>query len=305
MALSEYLLTVLNRAVTDPKSALSQIPLELNYYGRRINQHYFSLIGPSMNGHNLVDEDWDTAIILDACRYDIFNQNCPEEWGVVEKRTAPGSQSREYFQKTFYDGEYHDTVYITSNPYITDLPEDTFHTIKLDETWEDTAQQAPPGVVTQEAKKAHKEYPKKRIIVHYMQPHLPFFGVIGEHVWDKLGWHRGMYYPKDVDVKEVKKAYTENLQVVLEHVKDLLVNIDGKIIITSDHGEMLGERMYPIPVRGYDHFHSLYLPELIEVPWVEIESDNRREIESSPPEGTVQSSSEVQKKRLKALGYVE
>ena len=62
------------------------------------------------------------------------------------------------------------------------------------------------------------------------------------------------------------EAYTENLHRVLEHVQELVRNLHGKIIITSDHGEMLGENGF------YGHGYPLPRhPKLVEIPWFVIE----------------------------------
>jgi hypothetical protein len=68
------------------------------------------------------------------------------------------------------------------------------------------------------------------------------------------------------------KAYIENLHRVLECVKKLVENLHGKIIITSDHGELLGEDGL--------YGHGLPLPrhtKLIEVPWFVIEGGVKKE----------------------------
>jgi len=71
---------------------------------------------------------------------------------------------------------------------------------------------------------------------------------------------------KDVlkDVEKVnrvlRKAYIENLKWILRSVADLITMINGNIVITSDHGELLGEHGL--------YFHpNLPLPLLRLVPW--------------------------------------
>ncbi|MCD6476850.1 MAG: hypothetical protein J7K26_01630 [Candidatus Aenigmarchaeota archaeon] len=48
-----------------------------------------------------------------------------------------------------------------------------------------------------------------------------------------IGMHEG--------VRGLRKAYEENLNLVLKAVSDLLPKLKGKVIITADHGEYLGE----------------------------------------------------------------
>lgn len=56
---------------------------------------------------------------------------------------------------------------------------------------------------------------------------------------DSIGYKEGM--------KGLRNAYTENLEVVLESVAELLENASGRILITADHEEYLGE------YRRYSH----------------------------------------------------
>lgn len=60
--------------------------------------------------------------------------------------------------------------------------------------------------------------------------------------------------------KVLRKAYEENLHWVLKHVSDLISEVNGRIVITSNHGELLGE--YGM------HFHmNVSIPRLRIVPW--------------------------------------
>lgn len=76
------------------------------------------------------------------------------------------------------------------------------------------------------------------------------------------------------------------------------------MVITADHGEMLGDRQTPIPVRGFDHRERLYVPELVNVPWYELDVGDRREVRSDPPVKPMQVDEGVKQQRLEALGYV-
>jgi len=40
----------------------------------------------------------------------------------------------------------------------------------------------------------------------------------------------------------------------------------GKSVITSDHMNLLGERLFPVPTKGYVHPIGLHKPELLKVP---------------------------------------
>ncbi|MBX0296662.1 sulfatase-like hydrolase/transferase [Haloarcula nitratireducens] len=300
----EYLRDIYDFAQSNPRKIPTAVKHEVNYYGRCINQEYYKKAG-KRKGFDLVEKDWDTAIILDACRYDFFKNRNRLLQGSLKKEISPGSESREFIQRSFVGRDLHDTVYVTANPYTKLVEPDTFHKIFLDEAWDEQGDQAPADRVTNVAMDAHKKYPEKRIIVHYMQPHLPIIPSEQNSINDSLKGVREGYWPTGTTtMTEVRKAYAANLEYVLEYIEELIETVDGKIVVTADHGELLGERQSPIPVRGTDHFPNLYVPELIEVPWLTIREEKRRKITEEPPEDEFTVDEEATQDRLKALGYI-
>lgn len=90
----------------------------------------------------------------------------------------------------------------------------------------------------------------------------------------------------------------------MEYVDLLLDDISGKIVVFADHGNFVGERQGPIPTRRmYGHPWGVYAPELVIVPWFVIDSQERREIRSDPPEYSETMSDQMIQDRLRALGY--
>lgn len=71
----------------------------------------------------------------------------------------------------------------------------------------------------------------------------------------------------DVGVDGLKEAYEENLRIALKEISFLLQDIssDRKVVITSDHGELLGED------GEFGHIKNRREDPLIEVPWLEVE----------------------------------
>lgn len=63
--------------------------------------------------------------------------------------------------------------------------------------------------------------------------------------------------PKD----EIIEAYEENLEIVLQHAEELAENLDGKTVITADHGELLGEKGL------FSHPNKFEAKKLRKVPW--------------------------------------
>ncbi len=121
---------------------------------------------------------------------------------------------------------------------------------------------------------------KQRLVVHYMQPHYPFVPAettvdtghldtiqspedtaAGENVWSRK-------FTGDLTITRdsLWEYYTANLRYVLDHVEDLLAAVSGKAIVTSDHGNYVGERAFPVPIREYGHPRGLYDEPVIRVP---------------------------------------
>lgn len=116
----------------------------------------------------------------------------------------------------------------------------------------------------------------------------------------------GAVKQRDVTIKELRAAYAESLEIALESTEALLEQLSGKSVVTSDHGEMLGERVFPFTTRIWGHMEGFDTPTLREVPWLVIESDDRRNIIYSDPVETEVSLEEAEiAERLDALGYTD
>ncbi|WP_435078886.1 hypothetical protein [Halococcus sp. AFM35] len=262
-------------------------------------------------------EDWDNLVILDACRFDMFDEQNPIP-GNLQQRRSLGSDSWEFLQKNFAGGTFHNTVYVTANPYATRLPEGTFHAVVdlLDDEWDPEQRTVLPETVVAAAREAFEHYPDKRLIIHFMQPHYPFIGAAGDrlehtglarpdgderadnkrHIWGSLRHGRARK-------EDVTDAYRENLNIVLPHVETLLESLSGKSVVSADHGNLLGERTSPLPVRGYGHPRGLNSTPLRTVPWLVVEGTDRRSVVAEPPVETAGPSERVVEQRLEALGY--
>jgi hypothetical protein len=292
------------------KSALRYVPIEVNNLFFRLRHG---------EGTHVMDEDWDNLLILDGCRYDMFADRVDLP-GTLESSISLGSSSEEFMEQNFLGERFHDTVYVNANPFIPrlGLDEETFHAVVdcLSE-WDPELQTIRPETVSQAAKTAHEQYPNKRLIVHFMQPHTSFIGdrgrelnaggwLMDHNVEDDPGiWNR-LRDGQDVPLETVWEAYNENLDVVLSEVEELLDDLSGKSVITADHGNLVGERLGPIPTRRkYGHPYGVHTEELVKVPWFVVEGETRREVRADPP---TESDSEGLSKteledRLEALGY--
>ena len=289
---------------------------ELYRFGTSLNIAYHQHLQPEKGTH-VLEEDWDNLIILDACRFDMFeDQNYIA--GKLERRRSLGSESWEFLQANFDGEELHDTVYVTANPHAPKLPDETFYSVVnlLESGWDSEHQTVLPETVVTAAQEAFKHHPDKRLVIHFMQPHFPFLGDTGRrlehggikgsftetdenskrHVWGSLRHGR-------ISKTNVWKAYRENLDIVLPYVETLLESLSGKSVVTSDHGNLLGERTHPLPIPGYGHPRGLNIPLLRNVPWLIVEAKDRRSIVAERPIDDSSPAQQVVAKRLNALGY--
>lgn len=271
----------------------------------------------------VMDEDWDTLVVLDACRADLFAERARvptyDDYRTV---TSRGSTTREWVRQNFAGGDFGDTIYVTANPYVSREAGDAFH--ELVECWledfDETRKTVPPEAVVDAAKRAHEEYPDKRVVVHLMQPHHPF---VGDHELTFAGWqiegesHGGQeaererpYTPWDalwmgrVSKEDLWRAYGDNLSLALDAVDELLDAVEGRVVLTSDHGNMLGERTFPLPLRVYGHPKGIRNRELVEVPWAVTDLGERRTVRTGETRSTSDSDADDLEDRLADLGYV-
>jgi len=268
------------------------------------------------DGVQVMQEDWDNLIILDACRHDYF-KDTNYMGGNLDKKISKGRKSWEFMQKNFAGRRFHDTVYVTANPFVTRLDDNTFYSVdSLNEYWDEDIGTILPENVTSAAIEANRRYPHKRLIIHFMQPHRPYLGETAEQLRERIdlvGYRNegeglqiwGAAKQGDVSVSEVRRAYTDSLNIVLSEVDRLLSEISGKSVITADHGEMLGEKILPFTSRVWGHSEGFSLPELRTVPYFTIEDGTRRDIKRDEPTSDDGLHEDIVTKRLDALGYKE
>jgi hypothetical protein len=277
----------------------------------------------SHQGIKISDEDWDNMIILDACRYDMFATQS-ELTGELSKRASVASNTPEFLQSNFKCRDFSDTVYVTANPQVNvHLENEFFKIINVwEDNWDDDLHTVMPDVMTKETVATYNAYPNKRLIAHFVQPHYPFIGEAGQH---KLNTHSGMELSRRLASNNVEqrdqlsiweqlyngsassdlvlKAYKENLDIVLPYVAELIETFQEYTVVTSDHGNALGERAWPIPVKIYGHPPRVRMPALNNVPWLVTNTDRRKEI--IPEESSIANTENEMtiSKRLSYLGY--
>lgn len=234
-------------------------------------------------GLDIIKEDWDYLIILDACRYDTFvkyrNVLDPiKNEHSLKKKISIGSCTNEWIRKLFYNKKT-EIIYITSNPmYKKYNVEKSFKKVEpvWEYGWSEKDETVRPEDINKATIKCLKKYPNERFLIHYMQPHAPFIGEtkIAKKNKNKtlvLDIQDEVEYGK-FDIELVKKAYEDNLKLALKYVKELLPHLKGKVVISADHGEAFGEK------KIYFHTDGIHIKPLIEIPWLEINQGKKRKI---------------------------
>ena len=194
---------------------------------------------------------------------------------------------------------YKDIIYISANPYISNVKYRGFHGSKhfyrvepvWDYGWDSNIGTVHPKTVVWSTIRLVKKYPYYRFIIHFAQPHAPYIGykglILKEYIRKRIGnvTYKEQYIHKMIDyvwkgeiyVYDVIEAYLENLSIVIEYVYKLVEHLDGKVVLTADHGEAFGEKGV------FFHPCGVYIKELVLVPWIVIkkrtsEYEKRKEL---------------------------
>ncbi|MEZ3115665.1 hypothetical protein RYH80_07015 [Halobaculum sp. MBLA0147] len=250
---------------------------ELN---KRIN-HWHAGVDYNAAGTHIFEEDWDNLVILDACRFDVFSAHHPFE-GRLESRISRGSTTKEFIRANFREERRLDTAYLSDNGWYGRLFEQLdSHLYDFQLCSRDAFDGAVshPTTVTDAARAYTQEHPNKRLIVHYLQPHDPYFDRNGDERFALVSSDPRELAQAGYSAETIADAYIESFEYVATEVQKLLKELHGKTVITADHGELLGERMRPIPARCFEHPEGVYVDELVKVPWFIADFDERKTIQ--------------------------
>lgn len=272
------------------------------------------------------DDDW-LLIVLDACRYDtlatVFDQYLV---GDLRPVASIAHDTFEYVRFCWPD-KYDNVTYISGAPAI-NSDEISFQDEWLESLyngytpsehlpnivdvwrsgWNRSLGTCPPEPLTDAA----LERDISQMVVHYIQPHTPFIGSeqeLGYHdsenaepfagnPTDEPIWRR--VRSGDLRDERLRELYESNLKRVLPEICRLVSESDtGRIVITADHGEALGEfGMYAHPRKEHPHIRT--------VPWAEIEGI-REDVDYTPDREKTNKNNEPTgdvRDRLRDLGYI-
>lgn len=279
--------------------------------------------GWAVTGTPIWAYDWEVLCIVDGCRLDVISEVGETEtypWLPAEPSyiTSAGGNSPEWLNRNFapeFSEQLQMTGYVTANPFSDPppnrheqwphLPLDSSDFALLREVFKTEPQHeigdggsVAPSDVTKHAIdvwRNREQFGVKRLIVHYMQPHAPFRSRpdwsegLGDNPWNRLRDGK-------ISAEDLWGAYRDNLHWVLESIDVLSRNCEAKIVLSSDHGNAMGEWGV------YGHPPGTPVPAVRRVPWIELAGTDEMnyqpdlDVSCSDPQEDIPG-------QLEALGY--
>jgi len=210
----------------------------------------------------LAEIAWDILVVLDATRWDFWDGHV----GSGEAAQSPASCTKAWVTQLLHRFDMSDVDCITANPEVTRraLP-DSFRS--RDDIWERRWEYVnglgtvSPDAVSEAVEAKMIAGPDRRIYAHYAQPHGPYpkadrpIPVMRNNpeasnveAEDRYTSDEIIMDPSDVladpdhwiTVKKLQDGYLANLEWAWQAVKPL-TQLGETVVITSDHGEFLGE----------------------------------------------------------------
>jgi hypothetical protein len=246
---------------------------------------------------------WDVLIVLDACRADYFDRVAPNAGAEAVRAAASCTAGWVRRARPVLSG----CLYLTANPVVSRELEREPGSVEIVSLWRNlwarlTDRRIPavhPWAVNGAVLGWHEQgrLNGRRIVVHYLQPHSPYVGrtPLPMARWgpsgNALAAECSRLRRPDAAVREgdlswrlVRRAYRENLRLAWRAARHLAHRLEGQVVVTADHGEVLGEHG-----GRFGHECHWEFEELFRVPWL-------------PLSGVGADPSAVQEK-LEALGY--
>lgn len=228
--------------------------------------------------------EWSTLIVLDSCRFDFFGRAL-EDTDLKGELRAVDSEAREtrVWYKRHWSDYYPSITLISSQPvpWATDLkkkPKRNFF----------KAYNVDKNLVEMESKKDLWQEPQalfeafdnieietQKVMLHAVPPHQPFKTKAGRRFLRKLSVPKNEAPEPNISKwarknswRKIETLYLEEIKYVLKPIESNISELNSPIVITSDHGELIGER------GRYGHPRDENHPLQTIVPWFEVSSDD-------------------------------
>ena len=226
-----------------------------------------------------------TIIIIDACRYDIFKEIYQEYLqGELLKVKSLGTDTGSFLKVLINMTDFKDIRVFSSTPQMSKSSihknwlTNPFYPPRLEiiDLWKTNWNNEFDMVLPEEVNKVIIDYGlSDRNIIWYMPPHFPWIddisfskNIINEAIIKNKPISEILEEKNKrgiITTQRIKQLYINNLQLSLTHITNLIKKIEpitDTIILTSDHGELLGEHNL------FFHYTYLDVPELYTVPWL-------------------------------------
>ncbi|MDS0282282.1 hypothetical protein [Haloarcula onubensis] len=239
-----------------------------------------------------------------------------------------GSASREFILNNFGDKQLHDTIYVTANSHFEQLDDDVFFYVErvYGDVTVDGRQETNRRLL-EATVELHQTYPNKRIITHFMQPHAPYISERAAELREQIASESKFSFSLDdgsqshsdsllefhslltarrfgfLSDRVLREVYQYDFEHILGYVESLIDELDGKTVLTADHGELLGERLPPLYLRDWGHGYNLFSKPVRTVPWFVVDHEERRDIQTDKPLQSEGVREEDVRKHLELLGY--
>lgn len=232
---------------------------------------------------------WRTMFVMDAMRFDVFNEIVTEDniTGELQQVWSAGCETGAWMRELWREPSY-PNITLVSNSAIYWHKDNRYllsrfnKVVPLWKGWRELEHGAamwggvmPTDMVLEHAEKEHVVTPLKRLVIHDIPPHIPFCGEKGVKFLERLIPGKDQHItPRLADYgrsaanrfAELRGYYKEGARKTLHTILTCeWLRERGGLVITSDHGEMIGE--------ANQYGHSLNYPNapiLREVPWMVI-----------------------------------
>lgn len=239
------------------------------------------------------NESW--ILLLDACRADMFDKvvddkfnivnngdvNCTPDWfdemfnGKINGHLFHGGDpinsidaGASYNENNHFSKIPSHRIYNANNEYslVVSGPKEVNQVVKLHITKDSSIDERLEALGYKESSEYNNNFNLN--VVRYMQPHTPYrmlplkkINQYGKNYHDSI---KNMVRKGDLTFEQLKNFYIDNLIWSYNGAYDLIKFLKGDIIITSDHGECLGN--------CGDWFHGTnYHEHITNVPWMVIQ----------------------------------
>jgi len=216
-------------------------------------------------------------ILLDACRYDYFEKLYPDylEGELIKCYNQGVSWTYDWFSKFCRD--MNDVTLFTAAPVAVHKwkereggdydPEEHFKEIP---NWSEYDWDFEEGTATpQKINEVVRRKPARKKLVRFLKPHPPFVNTPLEGPTKgsgKIQRTEQALIKGEITEQDLRDAYEKNVRVAFEGAVDLIPDLDGDVVITSDHGTALNESSYVFHARSYPEMECIN-----HVPWFEVE----------------------------------